>query len=285
MKIEAMSHGVFVAVLSISSCLHEVVGASASARSKAKTHSKKRYEEYWDYQRSNPQMQPMPMQMQPMQTQMQPMQTQMQPMLTQMQPMQTQMQPSVYTADMQLPESPEQPPRLPMQVSAEGPMSAQTQYVDRQAQQSGHGASFLAQGAAQGETAALVARLSDAVAAQSKAMVLLENEVERVAAQEATFEKQEQEMWDSMEAKPACADYKKNNVGPVTDKGTCESACRTGEGLYGGSYKGSGSGSSCSCRVKPNKYNAYRDICGNGFTSGISLLVTLSIFMMTFRLE
>jgi hypothetical protein len=145
-----------------------------------------------------------------------------------------------------------------------------------------NGESFLgvaaqaAQGQGQGDTTALVSRLSDAVEAQSKAMMMLENEVEQITAREVAFERKEDARWRSM-ATEACSSYSKNSVGPVTDESSCKDACVTGEGLKGGSWK-SGS-SSCSCRVKTS---SYRTICG---TSGLSISLLATLGMLTFFLR
>jgi hypothetical protein len=120
-----------------------------------------------------------------------------------------------------------------------------------------------------GDTTALVSRLSHAVEAQTKAMMMLESEVEEINAREIALER-------TSAAKPECSLYSKQGYGPITDTDSCKNACEKAEGLKEGSFLNE----KCSCKVKQN---AYRTICGTSRLS-ISLLATLGMLFFFFRL-
>jgi hypothetical protein len=133
------------------------------------------------------------------------------------------------------------------------------------------------QGQGRSDEIALVSRLSDAVEAQSKAIVMLENDVEQIAAREVAFGRKEDAKLKSM-ATETCDNYQKEGFGPITDTISCKDACQSAEGLQDGSWKSSQL--ACQCTVKAN---TYRTICGTSGLS-ISLLATLGMLTILFRL-
>mmetsp|Transcript_27203 Transcript_27203/g.43652 ORF Transcript_27203/g.43652 Transcript_27203/m.43652 type:complete len:227 (+) Transcript_27203:57-737(+) len=167
-----------------------------------------------------------------------------------------------------------QAPQMLMQPFSDPPV-ASTQASSRQMQipanRASNGESFLGMSgqATQGdESSIMLSRLSDAVESQSKAMVILESDFEKLSAREAAFERKEDAMWLlKAKGKVACSSYSKKGYGPISDKDTCDDACYSAEGLRGGNIKGSGASLSCSCKVKSG-HSQYQTICGS---SGLSL--------------